>query len=108
VPNYQLSQVFNKRTTAVVILFFAVSIGFFIYRRGHMAKFEVVSSNESDTQKAAKSPKKFEKREGPWSFYFEDSVAPSGRYNYPQRHDTAPLGIPTSLLPDSSVNNGRQ
>jgi hypothetical protein len=80
VPN-QLSLVFTKGTVAVIALFFAASIAFFIYRHKHSSKF--AQANEKGVGKKGRTAGAKQKRL--WKFYFEDSVSLSGRYLYLDR-----------------------
>jgi hypothetical protein len=90
-----LSLVFSKRTIVVIGLFFTVSIAFFIYRNAHKERFAVADPvDEQDTSKSKKPSFKpdYRQREGKsWGYYFEDSVAPSGKYIYMERQDTTIL-----------------
>lgn len=77
-----LSLVFTKGTTAVVILFFTASIAFFVYRHNHAPKIAAAIAAKDSSKQAKKA---IETEPRLWKFYFEDSVAPSGKYIYLER-----------------------
>lgn len=66
------------------MLFFAVSVGFFIYRHKPDGK-SAAAVHKPDTGKTVKKTEYKDRGERQWAFYFEDSVAPSGRYIYLDR-----------------------